>query len=392
MDAYLYEALRTPRTKARENGSLAALPPSQLVSTLVAELGLRGLDTQHCEQLILGCVGQIKAQGGNIALASKLHAGLPDSCSAMTLNHYCVSGLSSIGVAANACALGQQRLVLAGGVECMSQVPFMADKAAYYSDRCLPPRLRYMPVALSADLLANKEDVSRAELDAVTAESHRRAVCAEDYQHSRITIRDEAGSVLADSDECIRAGSSEEQLATMPAAFAELAAQYAEAIDGRTLEHVHSVANAPPMVDGAALAVIGGKSVSDVFSGVKPRARILGWTDAAADPVDSLTGGMAAMDKLLAAHKLRLADIDRIEFMEAFAVVPVLLSRRYEVDNDKVNVSGGHLAKGHPMGATGAVLLSTLCDVLEQDDKTLGLVVATGAGGVGSAMLIERMR
>lgn len=387
MEAYLYEALRTPRCKAKPEGTLAAISPQQLVGNLIDTLRASSLPVAAAEQLLLGCVGQLKSQGGNIALVTKLHAGLPDSCAALSLNHFCASGLSSIGIAANACALGQNEVVLAGGVESMSQVPFLADKASYYSDTSLPPNRRFLPVAVSADLLATRHGISRAELDELTFLSHQRAAQADHYQQSRIAVKDSNGSVIAQNDECIRPQTSPESLAALAPAFEEVAKPYAETLAGRDIEYRHSMANAPAMVDGAALAMVGRAGIGDR----KPRARILAWTDAGADPGDSLTGGMAALDKLLKQAGVVLADIDRIEFMEAFAVVPALFFRRYAVDNNRVNVSGGHLAKGHPMGATGAVLLSTLCDVLEQDDKQLGLVVVTGASGTGTAMLIERV-
>ncbi|MBB3047012.1 acetyl-CoA C-acetyltransferase/acetyl-CoA acyltransferase [Litorivivens lipolytica] len=383
MDAYILGCLRTPRTKARENGSLTALSPAELVAGLTREFKQ---PLESTGALMLGCVGQVGAQGGNLALQSKLHARLPEHCTAMTLNHFCASGLSSIGLAANAVALGQYRQVIAGGVECMSQVPFMADKAHYYQDPSLPVDERYIPVALSADILATKEGVSCEELNAATLRSHQRAAQSEPYQASLKPVRDN-GRVLAERDECIRAETTLESLSAMPPGFEAMAKPFAEILQERRIEYRHSIANAPPMVDGAALGLIAG-----VAHKSQARARILGWLDSAASAADSLTGGMAAMEALLQQQGLTLKDIDRIEFMEAFAVAPVLFERRYGVDPEKVNVSGGHLAKGHPMGATGAVLLSTLCDVLEQDGGTLGLVVATGAGGVGSAMLVERMQ
>lgn len=387
MDAYIYEALRTPRCKAKPEGSLAELSPQALIAKLVDGIQQRGHATSEVEQLLLGCVGQLKAQGGNIALVSKLYAGLPDSCSAMTLNHFCASGLSSIGLAANGCALGQNRLALAGGVECMSQVPFMADKASYYSDTSLPVNQRYLPVAVSADLLATQYGIGRSALDEVTFQSHQRAANAQRYQSSRLSISSPEGSLIAQEDECVRPQTNLESLAALAPAFESIAAPFAATLEDRNIEYRHSLANAPGMVDGAALALVGSAGASDRAA----RARILGWTDAGADAGESLTGGMAAMDKLLKRLGVNLSDIDRIEFMEAFAVVPVLFQQRYEPDPARVNVSGGHLAKGHPMGATGAVLLSTLCDVLEADDKQLGLVVATGASGTGSAMLVERV-
>jgi acetyl-CoA C-acetyltransferase/acetyl-CoA acyltransferase len=388
MSAFIYQALRTARARAKEGGSLAGVSPAQMVAQLVGAMEQSGLPAKAADQLILGCVGQVKSQGGNIALVSKLMAGLSHRASAVSLNHFCASGLTSIGLAANACMLGQSDSALAGGVESMSQVPFLGDRATYYTDTSLPVRERFIPVAVAADLLATQYKVSREALNEVSLRSQHKAAAADGYQQSRISVLGDDGQILLDRDECVRGDITQEALQNLKPAFAELAGAYTEVIAGRELRFLHSIANAPGMVDGAALALIG----RDKLVGMPPpRARIIDWADIGADPSESLTGGFAAMQHLLKRRGLKLSDIDRIEFMEAFAVVPAIFLRDYDVDPDRVNVSGGHLAKGHPLGATGAILLSTLLDVLERDDKSLGMVVATGASGCGTAMLVERV-
>jgi acetyl-CoA C-acetyltransferase/acetyl-CoA acyltransferase len=278
--------------------------------------------------------------------------------------------------------------VLAGGVEMMSQVPFMGDQASYYSDESCPPRSRYVPVALAADRLAETEGLDRAALDAVALESQQRAAAAEGQPRllrSRIAIGQEPAGLSR--DECVRPQTTLESLAAMQPAFGELAKHYAGAL-GRTIDHRHTVAHAPPICDGASLALIAG--VPDL-NGVRPRARIVSYAEAGGDPQASLLAGFTAMDRALTRARMTLRDVGAIEFMEAFAVTIAKFRRDRDADPARVNVSGGHLAKGHPMGASGGILLSTLLDVLEARDEHLGLVVASGASGVGAAMIVERL-
>ncbi|GAA4002734.1 acetyl-CoA C-acyltransferase [Sphingomonas humi] len=380
MTVLIFDAVRTPRGKARPDGGLASETPHGLVAHLVDALENRGNDPRRVDQLTLGCVGQVGAQGGHVGMVAKLASRLPDSTVTHTINNYCASGLSAIGQAAAAISAGQIDRALAGGVEMMSHVPFMADRANYYEATDFEPRLRYIPVALAADLLAEKEGITRAELDSAALRSQSLAAAAESnaaFQRSRIA----AGSL--DRDEAVRPTTSD-RLAALPPAFESMAGAYAGPLEARTIDHRHTVAHAPPMADGAALALVGRE-------GSGARARILGYAEAGGDPRDSLTAGFAALDKVLAATGLDLADVGRIEFMEAFAVVIARFLREGRIDESRVNVSGGHLAKGHPMGATGAILLSTLLDVLEAADETIGVVVATGAQGVGAAMVVERL-
>lgn len=383
-DVFLYDAVRTPRGKARPDGGLANLSPQELVRQQAAALAARCGDVAaHPDALILGCVTQTGAQGGHIALVAKLHADLPDTMAAHSLNNYCASGLTAIGLAVAKVASGEIDVALAGGVESMSAAPFLSDHAGFYANDELPPRARFVPPVLGADRLAHAEGITRAELDAVALASQRKAAIAEGdaaLQKSRIATGALAG------EECIRPQTSAESLAAMPAAFGALQAEYPDALEGTRFAPLHSVAHAPPICDGAGLAL-----VARAAPGPPARARVVAFAESGGDPVASLTAGFAAMDKVLVRAGLSLADIDRIEFMEAFAVTIAKFLRDRDVDPERVNVSGGHLAKGHPMGASGAILTSTLLDALDACRGRYGLVVLTGAMGVGAAMVVERV-
>lgn len=391
MTAYLFDAVRTPRGKARPDGGLASLTPQELVAQLYRALDARVPgQAASAEALFLGCVGQVGAQGGNIALVSKLYAGLRDSASAYSLNNYCVSSLTAIGQAAAFVSTGQGRRALAGGVEMMSRVPFMADRADYYTDSTFPLRTRYIPVALAADRLAEAEGIDRRTMDSLCLQSHQRAAAAERAPalvRSRVAMTNAAGASALAQDECVRAQTTLESLSAMAPAFGELAKGYADALGHQAIDHRHTIAHAPPVCDGASLALVGDGGASDV----RPRARILAYAEAGGDPHASLLAGFAAMERALEKAGLTLDAIDRIEFMEAFAVTIAKFMRDRAADPAKVNVSGGHMAKGHPMGASGGILLSTLLDSLEAADATTGLVVASGASGVGAAMVVERL-
>ena len=381
MTAYILDAVRSPRAKARPDGGLASLKPHELVAGLIDALDARNDGAARTvDALILGAVGQVGAQGANVALVTKMHAGLPNAAFAFSLNNYCVSGLTAIGQAANMVEAGGVKTALAGGVEMMSRVPFMADQADYYEDASFPLRTRYIPVVLAADRLAEDIGVTRVEMDQAALRSQQRTAAAEGTPlvKSRIALNG------LDREEPARASTTAESLAAMPAAFAPLGEQYAEALNGRVIDHRHTVAHAPPMCDGAGLAIVTAEPLG-------ARARIVAYAEAGGDPEASLTAGFSAMDKALATAGLTLGDMDRIEFMEAFAVTIVKFLRERDVDLDRVNVGGGHLAKGHPMGATGAILLSTLLDALDACEGRYGIVVAAGAQGVGAAMIVERL-
>jgi acetyl-CoA C-acetyltransferase/acetyl-CoA acyltransferase len=312
-----------------------------------------------------------------------LHAGVADDAYAFTLNNYCVSGLTAIGHAAMQVAAGNLDRALAGGVEMMSRVPFLGDNASYYTDASFPKRTRFIPVVLAADRLAEAQGISRGQLDAVSLVSQQRSGAAEATPAlcaSRIAL----GGLAA--DECIRPQTTAASLAAMLPSFAPLAVQYAAALDG-PIDHRHTIGHAPPICDGAGLALVGGAP----GAAARPRARIMAYAESGGDPHASLLAGFTAMERVLAKTGLTLADMDRIEFMEAFAVTIAKFLRDCPVDAARVNVGGGHIARGHPMGASGAILVSTLLDALDAADGRFGLVVCSGAAGVGAAMVVERL-
>ena len=390
MKAFIYDAVRTPRGKARPDGGLAHFTPQSLINHLVGALDSRiGGVRDSADAMLLGCVGQIGAQGGHIAMVSKLAARLPETAVAHTINNYCSSGLTAIGNAVCMVQAGQAELVLAGGVEMMSRVPFMGDGAHYYTATDVPADARYLPVVLGADRLAVTEGIERPALDAATLMSQQRATEAEKNPallRSRLSLPFHADRPGLDRDEAVRPETTAASLAAMTPAFAALAEQY-RAVFGDPIDHRHTIANAPPVADGAGLCVI----ATEGKISVRARARVVAYAESGGNPRSALLGGLAAMHRALARASMTLADMERIEFMESFAVTIAKLYRDEPVDPDRVNVGGGHLAKGHPMGATGAILLSALLDALEAADATLGLVVTTAAAGVGAAMVVERL-
>jgi acetyl-CoA C-acetyltransferase/acetyl-CoA acyltransferase len=395
-DVVIFDAVRTPRGKGREGGGLAGILPVELVKQLIDALIQRTTrDVRNADHLILGCVGQTGAQGGHIALVSKLYAGLPAATAAWSLNNFCTSGLSAVTAAIDKVGSGNAEIVVAGGVESMSHVPFLADKGTYYSDPAFSNAMNYVPVAVSADILAHKEKMTRADLDAVAVQSHARAGKAQKEnlaQQSLIPIVGKDGAVVLNRDEYVRPGTTVEGMASFPPAFAELGKMYGKVLkangyDG--IDYVHAVVHAPGTADGAGLAVLGTRA-SGAKRGLKPRARVIAYAEAGGDPVLSLTAGRAAMEKVLAKAGKTLRDIDLIEYMEAFAVVPALFYRDCPEARDKVNIYGGHVARGHALGATGAILLSQLVDGLEQTGKRIGMVVSFAASGIGSALIVER--
>jgi len=396
-DILIFDAVRSPRGKGRDGGGLAKTAPVELVKQMVSAVAKRqGEQAKAIDHLILGCVGQTDAQGGHIALVSKLYSGLPESAAAWSLNNFCTSGLSAIVSAAEKVGSGNADLVMAGGVESMSHVPFLADKGTYYTDPVFSAAMRYVPVAISADVLAFKEKVTRAELDAVAVDSHVRAGHAQKEnlgQQSLIPILDDTGKVALAHDEYVRGNTTAERLAAFPVAFEGLGKAYAPVLKAALgidhLQHLHAVVHAPGTADGVGLALLGNRAAA-AAKGLKPRARIVAMAEAGGDPVLSLTAGRTAMDKVLKKAGLTLNDIDLIEYMEAFAVVPALFYRDHPHVRDKVNVFGGHVARGHALGATGAILLSVLLDALEQKNASTGMVVSFAASGIGSAIIIQR--
>jgi acetyl-CoA C-acetyltransferase len=401
MDVYLYDAVRTPRGKGRPGGSLSALPPIELVRQLVQALEKRvGAQAVHAaEHFALGCVTEVGVQGGHLALAARIHAGLPDTLPCLTLNNFCVSGLSAVAQAARRIAVGEIDLALAGGVESMSQVEFMGDAAPFYTDLTLAGAMGWAPVGLAADLLAAREGIGREALDAAVVRSHARAGAAwreGRYDRRVIPILGADGEVALASDENVRDYGDGASLARFGPVFAAAGEQGFDDIllahqpGMERLDHVHTIAHCPPISDGAALILLGSKAAGERW-GLTPVACIRAMAEAADDRVLQLTAGFRAMDQALARAGTPLSAMGAIEFMEAFAAVPVKFERDYQPDMDRVNPNGGHLAMGHPMGATGAILLTTLVDDMADLDAETGLVVTTGGVGVGAAMVLDRV-
>jgi acetyl-CoA C-acetyltransferase len=395
----IFDAVRTPRTKGKSDGSFAAVPPYELVRQLTDALrtrqGATALDA--VERLALGCVTQVGAQGGHVALVSRLHSGLPDSAVAVTMNNYCVSGMSAVASAARAVATGEEHLALAGGVESMSQSPFEGDRAPFFSDLGLAARLRYVSPPIVADLLATQAGLTRADLDAVTVESHRRAVAAwrDGHYASTVVPITRADGTRVERDELLRPGLAVADLARFGAAFAPLGALGHDAILTQALpelgeiKHLHAIPHCPPIADGAALVLLGDASRGAEL-GLRPRARLAAVTELDGDPLLPFAAGFAAMERVLKRLGLALRDMGAIEFMEAFAAVPAKFLRDYAPDPERVNGSGGHLALGHPMGASGAVLITTLLAEMERRDVEWGLAVAAAVSGIGCAVVLQR--
>ena len=405
-EALIYDALRTPRglgraaTKDKPGGCLSSCAPHDLVVRLIGALDERNPHLlSNIASLTLGCVGQVAAQGGHLALVSRLASNVPNNVPVKTLNNYCVSGLTAVNDAAMGAEICKKGLHIAGGVESMSSVGFLADQATYYTEKAFSNKLKWAPPIMGAELIATLENYSKSDLDEITLRSHLLADSAWErghYKDSVMPVMDTEGTVLLERDELIRGNLTLEKLAAMPPAFAQ---QGETGFDNMVLKehpqlnsikHVHSIANCPGMADGAALLVIGNRESGDA-AGLTPKARIVAKVETGGDPILQLTGGLDALEILLAENALSIDDFDRIEFMEAFAAPTLKFLRSFKPDIDKVNVNGGHIAMGHPMGATGAILLTSLLHELERCDGTLGLLVAQGAGGIGSGIIIERV-
>ncbi len=402
----IFDALRTPRgmgraaSEKKTGGSLAEHRPHQLVVQLIDALKRRhtGLP-EHINSLTLGCVGQIGDQGGHLALVSRLASGLADQVTVKTLNNYCVSGLTAVNDAAKSVLAGDPGLHLAGGVESLSSVAFLGDRASYYCDPELAKQLRWAPPVMGAELIATLQGYSKAELDNLSLQSHLKAQSAWDkgyYDASVVAITHDSGAVALARDELIRGHLNIDKLASMAPAFSQQGAAGFDAMmlaafpQLDAIDHVHSIANCPGMADGAALVVVGDRA-SGARAALNPKARILAMAETAGDPILQLTAGLDAVDEVLRKTHLSIKDFDRIEFMEAFAAPTLKFLQDYQPDIDKVNVNGGHIAMGHPMGASGAILLTTLVHELHRCDGSLGLVVTQAAGGIGCAMIIERL-
>lgn len=400
--AFVYDALRTPRGKGKKNGSLHEVKPIDLVVGLLDEVKVRnpGFDPNRVDDVVLGVVSPIGDQGSDIAKTAALKAGYPDTVAGVQLNRFCASGLEAVNQAAARVRSGFEDLILAGGVESMSRVPMGSDGGSWASDPATAFDTAFVPQGIGADLIATLEGFSREDVDAFAAESQARAAKAQAngyFDGSVVPVRDLNGLTVLDKDEFIRPGTTVESLSGLKPSFAGIGDQ--GGFDSVALEkyhwvekinHVHHAGNSSGIVDGASLMAIGTEQVGTDL-GLTPRARIIATAVSGADPTIMLTGPAPAARKALAKAGLTAEQIDLYEINEAFAAVAMRFMRDLDLPHDKVNVNGGAIAMGHPLGATGAMILGTLIDELERRDQRYGLATLCVGGGMGIATVVERI-
>jgi len=392
--AFIYDAVRTPRGKGRDGGALNAQTPLELQKALISAIMDRNsLDGSAVGDVILGCVTQVGEQGGNIAKVAALVGGLPSSVSGITINRYCTSGLDACNFAAMKVMTGVDDIVFAGGVESMSRVPMLSDKASLYIDPAVSKEARFVIMGVAADLVASLDNISREECDAYAVQSQQRAAAAQQsgaFSKSLIPVNG------VEQDECVRGSVTAEKLAAFEPLFTDFGKQgyetafKAEFSDLDELRYVHHAGNSPGIVDGASLAIIGSERAGEEY-GLKARARIRAMTNACGNELIALTGGIDAAIDVLKKAGMSASDVDLVEFNEAFAATSIKFTRDTGWNEDQVNVNGGAIALGHAMGATGTSLVGTVLDELERRDLNVGLVAVSGAAGIGTATIIERV-
>ena len=394
---FIYDAIRTPRGRAKPEGGLADISPLKLLAVLYKEIQRRNqLDPIWVEDVILGCVSQVNEQGGNIAKASLMYAGWPDSVPGMSVNRFCSSGLDAINIGVMKILAGQASCVVTGGIEMMSRVPMLSDKAVMFTDANIALASRMLMMGSGADLIASDYGISREALDKLAYKSQQRATKAtrEGFFRSIIPIHNPVKKRTITQDECIRSSISLAQLAALPPAFAELgdsgvdALQLSEHSHLTEIIHVHTAGNSPSMADAAALVLLGDESLQENLKKT-PVARVLAVTTTCNDPLQVVSGCTAATAKLMSEQNITVEDIDLFEIHEAFAATIIACQRELNIRSDKLNVNGGVIAMGHPMGATGAIMLGTLIDELTRRKLKTGIVATSGAAGIGTALLIS---
>ncbi|MET7934243.1 acetyl-CoA C-acetyltransferase [Streptomyces sp. NPDC005322] len=401
-EAYVYDAIRTPRGRGKADGALHGTKPVDLVVGLIQEIRRRfpELDPAAIDDVVLGVVSPLGDQGSDIAKVAAIAAGLPDTVAGVQENRFCASGLEAVNLAAAKVRSGWEDLVLAGGVESMSRVKMGSDGGAWFADPMTNYETGFVPQGIGADLIATIGGYSRHDVDTFAALSQERAARAwKDglFDRSVVPVRDRSGLTVLDRDEHIRPGTTPETLAGLKPSFASIGE--AGGFDAVALQkyhwieeidHVHHAGNSSGMVDGAALVAIGNREAGERF-GLTPRARILSAAVSGADPTIMLTGPAPASRKALAKAGLTIEDIDLVEINEAFAAVVLRFVEDMGLSLDKVNVNGGAIAMGHPLGATGAMILGTLIDELERREQRYGLVTLCVGGGMGIATVVERL-
>jgi acetyl-CoA C-acetyltransferase len=399
-EVYIYDAVRTPRGKLR-GGALQEITPIRLAATPLRALRERNnLPAAAVEDVVYGCVVPVGEQGGDITRAAVLAADYDQSVPGVQINRFCGSGLDAVNMAAGQVASGQVALAVGGGVESMTRVPMGSDFGAWVSDPQETFRTHYVPQGIGADMIATQQGYSRERVDAFAAESQRRTAQAQDegrFSRSLVPVRDMHGTVICHTDEHPRRTASAESLGRLEAAFAGMGktAGFDERLLLRypaveRIEHVHTAGNSSGIVDGAAAVLLGSRAAGDGL-GLKPRARIRSWATVGSEPAIMLTGPVEASHRALKRAGMAVSDIDLFEVNEAFASVVLFVAETLGVGLERVNVNGGAIALGHPLGATGAMLLGTVLDELERSGKGTGLITLCVAGGMGTTTIIERL-
>lgn len=399
-EAYIFDAVRTPRGKGKKDGSLHEVKPITLLTTLMHALAERNnLDTSKIEDVVLGCVTPVADQGGDIAKTAAIAAGWSDNVSGVQINRFCASGLEAVNLAAMKVRSGWEDLVVAGGVESMSRIAMGSDGGPWALDPQTNMRSNFVPQGVGADLIATLDGYTRADVDAFAVNSQKKAAAAQAagrFDKSIVPVKDGAGVTILDRDEFIKPDSSVEKLAGLSASFEMMGNMGFDAIalqkypEAEKVNHVHHAGNSSGIVDGAALVLIGSEKAAQEL-GLKPRAKVVATALVGTDPTIMLTGPAPAARKALAKAGLTIDDIDLFEVNEAFASVVMRFINELNVPVEKVNVNGGAIAMGHPLGATGAMILGTLLDELERTGKKRGLATLCVGGGMGIATIIERV-
>ncbi|HEY0618557.1 MAG TPA: acetyl-CoA C-acetyltransferase [Kribbella sp.] len=401
-EAFLYDAIRTPRGKGKAAGALHEVKPIQLITGLLTELRERhpGLDPTAIDDVVLGVVTPIGDQGMDIARTAVLAAGYPETTGGVQLNRFCASGLEAVNQAAQRVRSGWEDFILAGGVESMSRVPMASDGGAWAMDPETALQTNFIPQGISADLIATIDGFSRTDVDAYAAESHARAAKAWAngyFTRSVVPVVDRNGLPILDNDQLVRPGTTVETLAGLPVSFAAIgehggfdSVALEKYVTVERINHVHHAGNSSGIVDGAALVAVGNEKAGEAL-GQAPRGRVVATAVSGADPTIMLTGPAPAARKALAKAGLEVSDIDLFEMNEAFAAAVLHFMADLGVPHEKVNVNGGAIALGHPLGATGAILIGTLLDELERRELRYGLATLCVGGGMGVATIIERL-
>ena len=401
-EAYIYDAVRTPRGRGRKDGALHEITPVQLATQVLAAIRDRNqIDTRDVDDVILGVVAPVGEQGANIARIAVLNADYAETTAGVQINRFCASGLEAVNIAAAKVIAGEAAFAIGGGVESMSRVPMGSDGGAWAMDPAVAFKTYFAPQGIGADLIATIDGFSRDDVDAYAVESQRRAARAWEngwFARSVIPVRDVIGEVVLDRDEHIRPQTDMQSLASLSPSFAGIGEEmpgfdeiaklkYPEV---ERVNHVHHAGNSSGIVDGAAAVLVGTREIGEKY-GLKPRARIRGMASIGSEPTIMLTGPTYVTQKLLDRLGMTKDDIDLFELNEAFASVVLRMMKHMEIPHEKMNVNGGAIAMGHPLGATGAMILGTVLDELERRDLSTALVTLCVGAGMGTATVIERV-